>query len=195
MNRLITLSGPKNDFGMADILELDDLGAGFIIASKLVNQNPNIRWSDLKTLALTKAGLGNGFMGKKWYEKAASWVGGATSDFIDVTGDVLGSVVDKTGEVLGSTVRLGSDPEVADTISRAVTAYGSGGSSEGARSVLSELGNVFKGVFSADKSASGKTEIATTGALGSIPAPVLWIAGGLIGLSLFKLMFGNPGRK
>lgn len=109
-------------------------------------------------------------MGKKWYEKA--WSG--------IT-DTVGGAANWIADTTGSAVRLLTDEEVLNGLSRAGMAYASGGQSEAARSLLSQFG-----LSSADVSKlgqQGKLAYASVGGgFGDIPKEYLLIGGGVLAL-------------
>jgi len=80
-------------------------------------------------------------------------------------------------------VRLAADPAVAGTVSRAATAYATGGASEGVSGIMDALKNIF--------TPAGQEAVANVGAsykAGGFSFSNAWVIGGGVGLGALLLI-------
>jgi hypothetical protein len=107
----------------------NDFDAGLLFFAAVSRMYPGITWDDILQP-----------------QRMAGWLtdlGHAVGNVKDGIGDVLKDTVSTVGDIGGSTVRLAADPAVASAITRAGSAYATGGASEGANSIMAALGNIF----------------------------------------------------
>lgn len=119
-----------------------DFDAGLLFLGAVARMMPGLTWSDLQRPQ---------FM--------AGWLtdfGHAVGNLKDGIGDVLKDTFTTVGGGAGDAVRLATDPQVADTVSRAATAYATGGGSEGVNGIMDALKNIF--------TPSGQQAVANVGA-------------------------------
>lgn len=125
---LISLSGPP---GLAlmetDPRQLSDVDAGIWTLAIIAKENPGIKWGDLLNKTQSMGG---------WWTNLKKSVG----DYGKFVGNAISDSGDKFGEWGGDAIRLLTDKEVADGVSRYGQAYATGGQSEGVRGFLSSLG-------------------------------------------------------
>lgn len=107
-----------------------DFDAGLLFLGAVARMYPGLTWDDLQFPNQNMAG---------WLTNLKHAVG----DVKDGIGDVLKDTFTTVGGGAGDAVRLASDPQVASTITRAATAYETGGASEGANSILDSLKSIF----------------------------------------------------
>lgn len=171
MIRLITLAGSEA-IEAIPLKDLTPIDAAILTLATIAKEAPGITWGEL-------ADRPGQTMGKKWYEKFASWVGTGTSD-----------LVGKIGEIGGSTIRLLTNKQVMDGVKSYAAAYATGGQSMSAEGLFQSL---FGQSGSADQIAQLKTALASFGSqaqsgggLDSIPKNYLLIGG--IGLGALLLV-------
>jgi len=140
------------------ILELDDPEAGIMFLKAITEAYPGITWGELLNFRRSGlaeqpppqlAGIGD-FFGRQW------------DNFTDAVSDTG----DKLGEWGGDIIRLVTDKEVVDGVSRYGTAYATGGGSEGIRAFMENLGGGDPSQimdFLGNIGRQGKTAIAGTG--------------------------------
>jgi len=138
--KLVNLSGqPKKainpELAKINIKELDDVGAGLVFLRIVAQMYPGITWGQLMAMKNNK-----NTMGRSLWDKFKNFTG----DLYDGGAQLIGDVVGGTGDILGSAVRLVTDEEVANGLSRAGAAYATGGSSEGLMAILGSFGNSAK---------------------------------------------------
>lgn len=108
-----------------------DFDAGLLFLAAVARMMPGLTWQDLQTPQFMSG----------WLTDLSRSVG----NLKDGIGDVLKDTFKTVGGGAGDAVRLATDPKVADTVSRAATAYATGGASEGANSLMDALGSIFSG--------------------------------------------------
>lgn len=148
-----------------------DFDAGLLFFGALARMMPGLTWQDLQQPQFMAGWLTDGFKAIKR----------GVGDIKDGVGDVLKDTFTTVGGGAGDAIRLASDPQVADTVSRAATAYATGGGSEGAMGVFDALKNIF--------TPSGQQAVAQAGAnykQASFSNP--WIIGGGVGLAALLLI-------
>jgi len=172
MTQLVTLSGNENFSKVNPALlkinpkDLDDSQAGLLFMRILSEAHPGITWGEYykiignstapANLAGLKSFLGSIYDGGKGF---------------------IGDVTEGVGDILGSGVRLATDEQVINGVSRIGTAYATGGSSEGLMSIFSSLG------------AGGKQVLDSTGrAYKSLGLPG-WSIYAVMGLAGFGLIY------
>lgn len=141
MIRLITLAG-SDTIEAVPLKDLTPIDAAILTLATIAKEEPGITWGDM-------ANRPNQTMGKKWYEKFASWVGTGTSD-----------LVGKIGEIGGSTIRMLTDKQVMDGVKSYAAAYATGGQSMSAEGLFQ---NLFGQSGSTDQIAQLKTALASFG--------------------------------
>jgi len=173
--KLITLNGEDEGRAMRDITKLGDIEAGLLFWKDIADKNPGITWGE----ALFGEHQGLGFSLSKTFSK----IGKGLKNTVKVTGNVIKDAGNTIGNWSGSAIRLATDEQVVDTISRAGTAYATGGQSEALRSLTNSFGTSKNPVSAGG--ASLKTELASMPTIGGVDAK--WIMAGaaaLIGVVL-----------
>lgn len=108
-----------------------DFDAGLMFFAAAARMLPGLEWTDVQNPQ---------FM--------AGWLtdlGKAVGNVKDGIGDVLKDTANFVAAKGGDTVRLAADPKVANTVTRAATAYATGGASEGANGAMEALKSIFTG--------------------------------------------------
>jgi hypothetical protein len=173
--KLITLNGNSGPI-RKDIRSLGDLEAGLIFWKGVTEMDPSITWGEV--LAGTHPALCG-------FPNPFKNLGRKLKNAINDTGSVIKNVGDTVGSWVGSSVRLATDEKVLDGVSRATTAYASGGSSEALRTVTDMFGSSTKNpITQAGK--EYKTQLASFPTIGGIDAR--WIMGGAAALILVVLL-------
>jgi len=193
--QLTTLQGPARG-EIPDVRKLSDFEAGLFFLKMLDDVQPGFTWKDFLSVGNMLGCPGCAFMAGKcgdWdlFCKTQNLVG----DVIDVIGDSANWLADKGGDL----VRLATDEEVFSTVTRALTAYASGGGSEALKLILD---NVWKMTPSQQQQVAGQMGISREellaiagtgktvkegGAWGWLKSPVTWVVGGIAGVSLVVL--------
>ncbi len=106
-----------------------DFDAGLLFLGALARMMPGLTWDDLQRPQFMAG----------WFTDLKHSVGSVK----DGIGDVLKSTFSTVAGGAGDAVRLAADPAVADTVSRAATAYATGGGSEEAGGVMNALKSIF----------------------------------------------------
>lgn len=159
---------------LADPRGKNDFEAGLLFFAEVARMYPGVTWEDLA------AGR---------FQPMAGWwtdLKKATTSVVKGVGGIVSDTVGLVGRVGGSTVRLAADPKVADTVSRAATAYATGGTSEGAKGVFDAIASIFTPTGQQVVSAAGAEYKAQ---MGMSP----WLLGGLAlgGGLVLALLFGR----
>ncbi len=137
-----------------------DFDAGLLFLGAIARMMPGLTWQDLQRPQF----LAGGF-----FSDIASGFG----NLKDGIGDVLKDTFTTIGGGAGDAVRLATDPQVAGTVSRAATAYATGGGSEGVSGIMEALKNIF--------TPEGQQAVANVGAnykAGSFSFSNPWVIGG-----------------
>ncbi len=106
-----------------------DFDAGLLFFGAMARMYPGLSWDDIQS---------HQFMAG-WFTDLSHAVGQVK----DGIGDVLKSTYTTVGQGAGSAIRLASDPNVANTVSRAAAAFQTGGASEGANSIMDSIKQIF----------------------------------------------------
>ncbi len=159
------MAGQNQNSGWMDPTGKSDFDAGLLFLSAVARQNPGLLWDDLQRPEFLAG----------WWTSLKHSVG----DVKDGIGDVLKDTFSTAGSATGDAVRLATDPDVAGSISRAASAYATGGASEGANSIMEAIGNIFtpKG-----QQAVADAGAAYKGAGFSFSNP--WVIGGTVALGV-----------
>jgi len=174
--KLITLNGEKEEGIMRDITKLGDIEAGLLFWKDVADKNPGITWGE----ALFGEYEGLGFSLSKTFSK----LGKGLKNTVNATGKVIKNAGNTVGSWTGSAIRLATDEQVIDTVSRAGAAYATGGQSEAARSLLSSFGSSNNPVSAGGQTI--KTELAAMPSFGGIDAR--WLMGGAAALIVVVLL-------
>ena len=146
-----------------------DFDAGLLFLGAIARMMPGLTWSDLQRPQFMAGWLTD--------------IGHAVGNLKDGIGDVLKDTFTTVGSAGGDVVRLATDPKVADTVSRAATAYATGGGSEGVNGLMDALKNIF--------TPSGQQAVANVGAnykAGGINFANPWVIGAGVGMGALLLI-------
>jgi hypothetical protein len=171
--RLSVMAGNNSGAVWMDPAGKSDFDAGLLFFGAVARMNPGLTWAELQQPQFMAGWLTDAYKGIKR----------GLGDVKDGVGDVLKDTFTTTASAGGDLVRLAADPAVADTVSRAATAYATGGASEGATSLFDSLRNIF--------TPAGQQAVSNAGAAykaGGINLGNPWIIGGGLGLGALLLI-------
>lgn len=154
-----------------------DFDAGLLFFAAAARMMPGLSWRDIQNPQFMAG----------WFTDLKKAVGTVK----DGVGDVLKSTADYIGKKGGETVRLASDPQVADTVARAGAAYATGGASEGANSAMDALKNIFTSPGRGTVEAAGAAYKKSFGIDFRNP----WVIGGAIGVGVLTVAALAGGRR
>jgi len=152
-----------------DPRDKSDFDAGLLFFGALARMMPGVTWDDLQMRRM--AG---------WWTDLKHAVG----DVKDGVGDVLKDTFTTAAGATGDVVRLATDKKVADTVSRAATAYATNGASEGMGSALDALRTIFTGDGQATVQTAGAAYKQSYGFTWSNP----WVIGGGLGFGALLIV-------
>lgn len=154
-----------------------DFDAGLLFFAAVARMYPGLTWDDI---------LHPQLMGRSWFTRQVDNLTHAVGNVKDGIGDVLKDSISTLGDVGGSTIRLAADPSVAGAISRAGSAYATGGASEGVNSFLASLGSIFSPQGQQVVSAAGASYKQNVSGGFSFSNP--WVLGGVLGAGALVLV-------
>lgn len=147
-----------------------DFDAGLLFLGAVARMMPGLTWDDIQRPQFLAG----------WWTDFKHSVG----DVKDGIGDVLKDTAKTVASFGGDTVRLAADPKVADTVTRAASAYATGGASEGAAGVFDALKSIFTPSGQQTVEAAGAAYKQSYGFSFSNP----WVLGGTLGLGALLLV-------
>lgn len=129
-DELMVMNGPGNQI---DPLKLNDFEAGVFFLGSVDKMKPGITFGELMSI-----GEQTSMSGFDLFRMTGNLLGDAK--------DLIGEVARGTGSMVGSTVRLLTDEQVINGLTKGAAAYSSGGASGGIQGMIEKFGSVFKGV-------------------------------------------------
>lgn len=158
--------------------------AGLLFMQAFCRLYPGATWQDFFSMAGPRPKKMSG-----WWTDMKHAVG----DVVDGIGGVISDTKSLIGGAGGDIVRLATDQQVLDGIARAGEAIATDGASEGARSASDALSGIFTPAQKQTLEAAGFSYKTAWGD-NLLKNPVVWVLGGVTGLSLLAFMFKGRGK-
>lgn len=164
------MAGAATNPAFVDPRGKSDFDAGLLYFAALARLYPGITWENLRSPSFSKSAFMAG-----WLTDLGHAVAKTTRSVGGIVSDATGLIGSKAGQA----VRLASDPNVAQTVTRAGAAIATGGASEGAFTASSAIGKILSSAGQKVVEATGAAyKGATSDAAGGINWSSPWVIGG-----------------